>query len=56
MIDSAILFLAYMVKYPDRKMDHIISIYDELPKEEKKIVREALIEIDRIDELFVTVQ
>lgn len=56
MIDSALLFLAYMVKYPETKnIEHILAIYEELPDDEKEILRETLEEIDNIDELFVTV-
>jgi len=56
MIDSALLFLAYMVKYPETKnIEHILAIYEELPDDEKEILRDTLEEIDKIDELFVTV-
>jgi len=56
MIDTALLFLAYMVKYPETKdIEHILAIYEDLPDEEKETVRETLAQIDEMDDLFVTV-
>lgn len=56
MIDTALLFLAYMVKYPETKdLEHILAIYEDLPDEERETVRETLAQIDEMDDLFVTV-
>ena len=43
---TAILFLAYMVKYPTAKLDELIKLFDGLPHEERVKVKQAFAEVE----------
>ena len=47
-INTAVLFLAYMVKFPDKKFEDIVEIYDQLPQTEKDQLRETFTSLDDI--------
>lgn len=47
-INTAVLFLAFMVKFPDQKFEECVKLWDELPQDEKDEVRQAFEEVDSL--------